>query len=47
MARGLHLTIDEWFYYHFNHEELLPVTTKLFFNILKYVIKFYYNEVLL
>ncbi|HPH23387.1 MAG TPA: hypothetical protein PLW32_05860 [Chitinophagaceae bacterium] len=33
MARGLHLTIDEWFYYHFNHEELLPVTTKLFFNI--------------
>ncbi len=33
MARGWHLTIDEWFYYHFNNEELLPVTSKLFFSI--------------
>jgi hypothetical protein len=33
MARGWHLTIDEWFYYHFNNEELLPITSKLFLSI--------------
>ena len=33
MARGWHLTIDEWFFYHFNKEELLPVTSKFFFSV--------------
>lgn len=33
MARGWHLTIDEWFYYHFSNEELIPVTSKLFISI--------------
>lgn len=33
MARGWHLTIDEWFFYHFNNEELLPVTSKFFLSV--------------
>jgi hypothetical protein len=33
MGRGLHLTVDEWFFYHFDNEELLPATFKLFADI--------------
>jgi hypothetical protein len=33
MGRGLHLTIDEWFFYHFNNEELLPITSKFFLSV--------------
>ncbi len=33
MARGWHLTIDEWFYYHFSNEALIPETSKLFLSI--------------
>ena len=35
MGRGLHLTIDEWFYHWFDDEEKLPLVSKLLFQILE------------
>lgn len=33
MGRGLHLTIDEWFYHWFAREDKLPLVSKLFISI--------------
>ncbi len=35
MGRGLHLTIDEWFFHWFDDENKYKEVTKLFFQILE------------